>query len=46
METLPDPSMMTDQALIVEYKTTDFDDGDWRRTDALIAELGKRELDF
>jgi len=46
MDTPPDPSTMTDQALIAEYRTTDFDNGDWRRTDALIDEMGKRDIEF
>ena len=46
MDTLPEPAAMTDEALITEYGETDFDHGDWRRTDALIAELGKRDLEF
>jgi len=40
------PADMTDQELIAEWNCIDCDSEDTARTDALTAELQKRNLDF
>lgn len=46
MDTLPDPATMTDQAILREWECIDCDSEDKARTDALAAELEKRNVDF
>ncbi len=46
MATLPDPATMTDVELVQEWNCIDCDNEDKARTDALAAELEKRNLDF
>ncbi|WP_298689101.1 hypothetical protein [uncultured Sphingomonas sp.] len=46
MSTLPDPSTMTDQELVREWECVEDCDQSAPRTDALAAELEKRNVDF
>jgi hypothetical protein len=46
MDTPKPPSEMTDQELLREWECIDCDAEDQTRTDALAAELEKREIDF
>ena len=40
------PTVMSDQELIAEWECIDCDSEDTSRSDALAAEMQKRELDF
>jgi len=42
MNDAPPAARMTNAAIRAEYAATDFDNGDWRRADALIAEMVRR----
>jgi hypothetical protein len=46
MDTLPTPADMTDIELVQEWNCIDCDSEDTARTDALAAELEKRNLDI
>jgi hypothetical protein len=45
MDTLPAPADMTDLELVREWECLDCDAEDQTRTDALAAELRKREIE-